>query len=367
MIEIIAKEGQDLDLGKRGENLARRVTFDIGGWIKTFGEGEVHLLHQRNGDKTPYPCVVEVEKTKAYWPVTNTDVAMAGRGHAEIQYWVGDAIVKSVTYNTRVAQSMGVAGDTPPAPAENWLNTMLGLGNEAKVNAEAAAESAEAAAASVAMAKISETNAAESESNAKASESAASDSATAAAESAAESKLQADRAEEMKDQVQEAVDGAIISAVKRVEEVVEEAEAAEQGAKDAQAAAEKARDEAAAVAGGDFLPLTGGKLTGNLEISRGIPTLSLTVPGGSAYAEIKKNAGTNVDMGTNINDFASAGNYTQLNLSHADRALRLRVTENGVATGAYDIYHEGNLTPEAIGAVSRAEWEASLLTKATVE
>lgn len=307
MIEILAKEGQDLDLGKRGENLARRVTFDIGGWIKTFGEGEVHLLHQRNGDKTPYPCVVEVEKTKAYWPVTNTDVAMAGRGHAEIQYWVGDAIVKSVTYNTRVAQSMGVAGDTPPAPAENWLNTMMGLGNETKVNAEAAAESAEAAATSAAAAKISETNAAESESNAKTSEANAKASETNAkasetvsvssAEAAAESAenaatsetnalAAADRAEAARDSIvvdeeklAEAVENATNSAdaAKASEETVLKAaseaakseknaktsetnakdsetaaQAAKTAAESAKAAAEKARDEAGAIVGGDF-------------------------------------------------------------------------------------------------------------------
>ncbi|MBO5969671.1 MAG: hypothetical protein J6S14_14350 [Clostridia bacterium] len=102
------------------------------------------------------------------------------------------------------------------------------------------------------------------------------------------------------------------------------------------------------------VPITGGKMTGNLEISKGIPTVSLTVPGGASYAEIKKNAGADVDMGTNINDFASAGNYTQLNLCHADKALRLRVTENGVATGAYDIYHEGNKPTAAdVGAVAK--------------
>lgn len=105
---------------------------------------------------------------------------------------------------------------------------------------------------------------------------------------------------------------------------------------------------------GDYVPSGGGKMTGDLEISKGIPNLKLSVPGSEAYAEVKKNAGTDVDLGTNINDFESEGNYTQLNICHKERALRLRVLENGVATGAYDLYHEGNKpTAEDVGAVGK--------------
>ena len=344
MIEIIANEGQDLDLGKRGENLARRVTFDIGGWVKTFGEGEVHLLHQRNGDKAPYPCVVEVEKTNAYWSVTNTDVATAGRGHAELQYWVGDSIVKSVTFNTRVSQSMGVAGEVPPAPAENWLNTMLGLGTETKENAEAAAESAESAQACALSAKesaaivtdgVNEIHGLVDEAIADALDSISAsvgkaeefaDTATQSAESAATeseaAKASADAAEEAK----------------------AAAESAQAAAESAQTAAEEARDEAEKIAGGNFLPLEGGKLTGHL---------MMQPDGVEGYGRIMKNANSENDYGLKLQDIDADENYIALTLSASLQALEYEKRPAGDSEPHYAKIYDSDDPPtaEEVGAL----------------
>ena len=153
MREITARAGQELAIGKRGENKAACVVFDISDWRAMYGAGTVQLIHQRNGDKIPYPCVVEMSGGAALWTITNTDVANPGVGRAELQYWVGDSIVKSEIFSTKTARSMGDAGETPPEPATTWLEQMQQLGTETEENAnaaEASAKAAEASAASVA-------------------------------------------------------------------------------------------------------------------------------------------------------------------------------------------------------------------------
>lgn len=125
MRKIYAKDGQMIDLGKRGENLALCVWFDIKGWDRIYGPGEVHLLHQRNGDVAPYPCVVEVLDTFVLWTITETDRAVPGIGRAELQYVVGNTVVKSDVYVTRSEKGLGNAGAVPEAPETGWVERVL--------------------------------------------------------------------------------------------------------------------------------------------------------------------------------------------------------------------------------------------------
>ncbi len=264
MKNIIVKPGEEIALGKRGENLARCAVFDISDWVTTYGEGTVHLLHQRNGDKIPYPCVVEMENGLVCWVITNTETEIAGRGLVELQYWVDETIAKSATYNTRVAKSMGVAGDVPPEPAENWLETMLGLGTEVSENATVAAESAVSAAASAAEAAESAATAVESVTEIQTViEGAISNALDSIEKSVTAAGNYADSAEINSKAAQISADSAAESAT--------DAESAKQAAEDAKAAAEKARDEAQTAAGGDFVSRGGDTMRGPLTLS-GDPT-----------------------------------------------------------------------------------------------
>lgn len=125
MMEIAAKEGAVIELGRRDENLARCVVFDVGEWINTYGEGTVQLLHQRCGDAAPYPCVIGVEGGLVRWDVTAADLAAPGRGQAELQYFVGPVRVKSALFHTRVLQSLGESGPVPDDPAQGWVGQVL--------------------------------------------------------------------------------------------------------------------------------------------------------------------------------------------------------------------------------------------------
>lgn len=119
------KTGSILPLGKQGENLARNIQFDLTRWISTFGPGTVQLLHQRSGDEAPYPVAVEQDGDCAVWTVTNADTAAAGTGRAELQYYVGDALVKSETWMTKVLPALGPASETPPEAQQGWVDQVL--------------------------------------------------------------------------------------------------------------------------------------------------------------------------------------------------------------------------------------------------
>lgn len=168
MREVQARLGEDIQLGRRGENLAVCVTFDVGDWPGATA-GTVQLIHQRNGDDHPYPCAITVENGVATWVITEADVAVAGRGRAELQYLKGETCIKSAIYTTNTLRALGRAGAAPPEPEEGWVSKVLEAGGSALASVEAAQRS--------------EVNAKQSETNAKASEAAARD-AQAAAEKA---------------------------------------------------------------------------------------------------------------------------------------------------------------------------------------
>lgn len=121
----LVKTGSILPLGKQGENLARKIQFDISRWIGTLGPGTVQLLHQRSGDEAPYPVAVGQAGNLAVWTVTNADTAAAGTGRAELQYYVGDALAKSETWMTKVLPALGDASETPPEAQQGWVDQVL--------------------------------------------------------------------------------------------------------------------------------------------------------------------------------------------------------------------------------------------------
>ena len=138
----LVKTGSILPLGKQGENLARKIQFDISRWISSFGPGTVHLLHQRSGDEAPYPVAVEQDGNLAVWTVTSADTAAAGTGRAELQYYVGDALAKSETWMTKVLAALGPAGEMPPEAQQGWVDQVLQAGAEAAEAADRAEEAA---------------------------------------------------------------------------------------------------------------------------------------------------------------------------------------------------------------------------------
>ena len=92
-MEIInAAPGDRINIGRKGEHLARRVQFDLTAWAETYGDGRAELLYQRPGDLHAYPIAAQRQGNLLLWDITNVDTAQAGKtGRAEIRN--GEAIL----------------------------------------------------------------------------------------------------------------------------------------------------------------------------------------------------------------------------------------------------------------------------------
>lgn len=124
MVDIYAHFGGSLAIGRRGENEARRVVFDLLAWRRHYGEGTVQLLHQRAGDESPYPCALTVEGDTAYWLIRAADVDKPGWGEAQLHYYVGDTLAKSAIWRTVTADALGDPSEPPEDPARAWFSAI---------------------------------------------------------------------------------------------------------------------------------------------------------------------------------------------------------------------------------------------------
>ena len=117
---------EEIKRGRRGEKQARKGVCDVlGKWREGYGEGVASLIVQRNGDAQPYPVTVTEEDGALVWLVSNVDTAVAGEGAAELRYTVGDTIVKSQIYKTRVRETLEDSGETPPPAYQSWVDEVL--------------------------------------------------------------------------------------------------------------------------------------------------------------------------------------------------------------------------------------------------
>lgn len=121
MQSIYAHPGGSLAIGRRGENEARQVVFDLSAWRAAYGDGAAALCHQRAGDSTPYPCVIEQDESTARWTIRAADVEKPGWGEAQLMYYVGNTLAKSAIWRTLTVPSLCNCGEPPEDPAKAWF------------------------------------------------------------------------------------------------------------------------------------------------------------------------------------------------------------------------------------------------------
>lgn len=121
MQSIYANPGVHLALGRKGENVARQVVFDLRAWRAAYGDGAVSLCAKRAGDAEPYPCGVTQDEDTAVWVLRAADVDKPGWGDVQLSYYVGDTLAKSQTWRTLVAPSLCACGD-PGEVQQGWLD-----------------------------------------------------------------------------------------------------------------------------------------------------------------------------------------------------------------------------------------------------
>lgn len=123
-----AQPGQIVFLGHQGENLARRVIFDLSDLRERYPEGRFALAAQRKGDALPYPAArTNLDGSALIWTLTDTDTAVAGYGRCELRCYDGDTLAKSEVWNTFTLPALSACGEAPEA-WEDYVERMQRLG-----------------------------------------------------------------------------------------------------------------------------------------------------------------------------------------------------------------------------------------------
>lgn len=143
MRSIVAGFGMQIPLGKQGENLATQVQIPVvKEWKALYGDGTFQLVNKRPDEDFAYACVIHWDDEKVMWDITNTELANAGRGVCELQYYAGDVLAKSYSWTTVIVETVYV-DDTPPEPWQSWVEEVLRAGSQAKEYSEEAHQYAE--------------------------------------------------------------------------------------------------------------------------------------------------------------------------------------------------------------------------------
>ena len=121
-----------ISIGHKAEKGVEAIEFDLTAWVETYGSGTLTVIMRGWGDAIPYPIALEIdENNKATWTLSDIDTAKAGMAYAQLNYIVGDEVVKkSDIYTFRVMDSLTGEGE-PPEAYESWLEHLTHLAAEA--------------------------------------------------------------------------------------------------------------------------------------------------------------------------------------------------------------------------------------------
>ena len=117
MLKIQAVEKKCIDLGRRGEDSAREILFDITGCAELYGQGEARLVAKRERDMYSYPAVITQNQTTVSWVIKPVDNNQPGYGECELVYITDGAVVKSIIYQTHVDVSLSDPVSAPDSPS----------------------------------------------------------------------------------------------------------------------------------------------------------------------------------------------------------------------------------------------------------
>lgn len=110
-----------LVLGRRGENLTRRIEVDVRSEKAQHPRAKC-VLNAKNAAGEVYPAAVQEMNGTLVWPVTAGDTAHAGVGLAELALLGEDGeVLKSALAVTMVHESLAAQGDAPES-VQSWLD-----------------------------------------------------------------------------------------------------------------------------------------------------------------------------------------------------------------------------------------------------
>ena len=141
-----------IPLGRRGENEATEIAFDVSFLRETYGEGTANAMVKRPGEDLAYPIVTTVDGELIVWIVSSADTAIKGNGKCELYWTNDDGLAKTIVWTTIIEEDIGDPADAPPEPGKSWGEKVIAASERAEQAAEAAEDaqrSAEDAAAQI--------------------------------------------------------------------------------------------------------------------------------------------------------------------------------------------------------------------------
>ena len=116
---VTAEPGQIIYLGYQGENLARKIVFDVSAFQKTYPEGRIELLAQRKGDALPYPAARTIlDGEHLIWILTDADTAKKEYGKCELCCHVNGKLAKTEVWTTFTMPALCTAAESPESSAQ---------------------------------------------------------------------------------------------------------------------------------------------------------------------------------------------------------------------------------------------------------
>ena len=132
---------QVISIGIQTENGVESIGFDVKPWLDEYEDLSMSIWPTRPGENAAYPAAnVVLIGTVLYWYPNGADTAIAGNGKVEILGITGDKRKLSGWCDTVVkGTSLAVTQDVPEA-ARPWVDEVLDAAEEAKRQADRAAE-----------------------------------------------------------------------------------------------------------------------------------------------------------------------------------------------------------------------------------
>lgn len=138
MIEITMQRDRMNRLAHSGEKNAVRAIFDLEPFQRLFPGGTPLLLVRRRGDKEGYPVNLEVDGGKACWLLSSADTANPGTSQCELQWTVGETLVKSDKYDFLVLEALPAGTQPPDDASQRWFEAIQSqIGDLSKLTTKA--------------------------------------------------------------------------------------------------------------------------------------------------------------------------------------------------------------------------------------
>lgn len=133
MLQIKAKENKCIDLGRRGEDSAREILFDITGFAELYGQGEAKLVVKRYRDLNTYTAEITQDNTTVHWVIKPVDNDHPGYGECELIYIAKNRVCKSTIYQTHTNISLSDPVATPSNPG-TYAELIAKIGDLSKLS-----------------------------------------------------------------------------------------------------------------------------------------------------------------------------------------------------------------------------------------